>query len=127
MSAGFVVDASALLAMLQGEPGADAVAVILATSVVSAVNWSEVMQKARSHGVDVADLEEELTHLGVEFAAFTTADAAAAADLWHRGARSLALADRACLATARVRGLPVVTADQAWSALDLGIAVRVIR
>jgi len=127
MSAGFVVDASALLAMLQGEPGADAVAMILATSVVSAVNWSEVMQKARSHGVDVADLEEELTHLGVEFAAFTTADAAAAADLWHRGARSLALADRACLATARVRGLPVVTADQAWSALDLGIAVRVIR
>ena len=127
MSAGFVVDASALLAMLQGEPGADAVAMIMATSVVSAVNWSEVMQKARSHGVDVADLEEELTHLGVEFAAFTTADAAAAADLWHRGARSLALADRACLATARVRGLPVVTADQAWSALDLGIAVRVIR
>ena len=127
MSAGLVVDASALLAMLQGEPGADAVAMILATSVVSAVNWSEVMQKARSHGVDVADLEEELTHLGVEFAAFTTADAAAAADLWHRGARSLALADRACLATARVRGLPVVTADQAWSALDLGIAVRVIR
>ena len=127
MSAGFVVDASALLAMLQGEPGADAVAMILATSVVSAVNWSEVMQKARSHGVDVADLEEELTHLGVEFAAFTTADADAAADLWHRGARSLALADRACLATARVRGLPVVTADQAWAALDLGIAVRVIR
>ena len=44
MSSGFVVDASALLAMLQGEPGTDAVAMILATTVVSAVNWSEVLQ-----------------------------------------------------------------------------------
>ena len=127
MSDGFLVDASALLAMLQGEPAADAVAMILANAVVSTVNWSEVLQKARSHGVDVTGLEQELTHLGVTFAAFTTAEASVAADLWHRGARSLALADRACLATARVRGLPVVTADRAWAALDLDIEVQVIR
>ncbi|MCY7419664.1 MAG: type II toxin-antitoxin system VapC family toxin [Chloroflexi bacterium] len=124
----FVVAASALLAMLQREPGTDAVAMILATSVVSALNWSEVVQKARSHGVDVTDLEQELTHLGVEFASFTTVEASVAADLWHRGARSLALADRACIATAKVRGLPVVTADRAWASLnDIGVLVRVIR
>ena len=127
MSDGFVIDASALLAMLQGESGSDAVAMILATTVVSAVNWSEVMQKARSHRVDVVGLEEDLTHLGVEFASFTTVEASVAADIWHRGARALALADRACIATARVRGLPVVTADRAWAALDLDIEVRVIR
>jgi len=126
MSSGFVVDASALLAMLQGEPGTDAVAMILATTVVSAVNWSEVLQKARSHGVDVGGLEDDMTHLGVEFAAFTTVEAAVAADLWHRGARALALGDRACLVTAQVRGLPVVTADRAWAALRLDIPVQVI-
>lgn len=127
MSDGFVIDASALLAMLQGESGSDAVAMILATTVVSAVNWSEVVQKARSHGVDVDGLEEDLTHLGVEFASFTTVEAGVAADLWHRGARALALADRACIATAQVRGLAVVTADRAWAALDLDIEVQVIR
>ena len=127
MSDGFVVDASALLAMLQGEPGTDAVAMVLGTTVVSAVNWSEVVQKARSGGVDVRGLAEDMAHLGVEFAAFTTAEAEVAADLWHRGARSLAFADRACLATAVVRRLPVVTTDRAWAALDLGIEVQVIR
>ena len=127
MSDGFVVDASALLAMLQAEPGTDAGAMILATAVVCAVNWSEVVQKARSHGVDVDGLEVDLAHLGVEFTPFTTVEATVAADLWHRGGRSLPLADRACLATAEVRGLPGVTADRAWAALDLGIEVQVIR
>lgn len=127
MSDGFVVDASALLAMLQGEPGSDVVATILATAVVSTVNWSEVLQKARGHGVDVTDLEADLSHLGVTFAPFTTSEASVAADVWHQGGCSLALADRACIATARVRGLPVVTADRAWMTLDLGVEVRSIR
>ena len=127
MTDGFVVDASALLAMLQGEPGSDAVAMLLATAVVSAVNWSEVLQKARSHGVDIAGLEDELVHLGVRFAPFTTAEAAAAAGLWHDIGRQLALADRACIATAEVRGLPVVTADRAWASLDLDVKVQIIR
>ena len=127
MNDGFVMDASAMLAMLHGEPGADAVAMILATTVVSAVNWAEVVQKARAHGVDVEGLQEELTHLGVEFVPFTTAEAEVAADLWHRGLRSLSLADRACLATAIVRVLPVVTADRAWSDLPTDVTVKIVR
>jgi len=127
MTVGFVTDASAMLATLHGEPGADAVAMILATTIVSAVNWSEVAQKARAHGVNVDGLQEELTHLGVDFVPFTTAEAEIAAELWHRGARSLSLADRACLATAIARGVPVVTADRAWSDLVLEVEVKVIR
>ena len=127
MTVGFVTDASAMLATLHGEPGADAVAMILATTIVSAVNWSEVAQKARAHGVNVDGLQEELTHLGVGFVPFTTAEAEIAAELWHRGARSLSLADRACLATAIARGVPVVTADRAWSDLVLEVEVKVIR
>ena len=50
-----------------------------------------------------------------------------AADLWHRGMRALSLADRACLATAIVRGMPVVTADRAWTDLAIKVTVKVIR
>ena len=124
---GFVTDASALLAMLHGERGADAVAMVLGVSIVSAVNWAEVLQKARAHGIEVEGLEQDLAHLGVEFVPFTTTEADVAAELWDRGMRALSLADRACLATAIVRGLPVVTADRAWSSLDLEIPVKVIR
>lgn len=124
---GYVTDASALLAMLHSEPGADAVAMVLGVSIVSAVNWAEVLQKARAHGIGVDGLEQDLAHLGVEFVPFTTSEAEVAAELWQRGMRSLSLADRACLATAIVRGLPIVTADKAWSKLSLEVPVKIIR
>ncbi len=123
----YVLDASALLAMFGREPGGDAVAMALAVSAVSTVNWSEVLQKARQHRVDVEGLEVELRSLGVEFLPFGLAEADAAADLWHRGGRHLAFADRACLATAAVDGSSVMTADRAWAALDTGVRVELIR
>lgn len=123
----FVLDASALLAMLGREPGGDAVALIISASLVSAVNWSEVLQKARAHGVDVNDLQADLESIGMEVVPFGPLEATEAADLWQRGGQRLALADRACLATAATRGLPAVTADRAWAPLDLGAHVRTIR
>ncbi|HSM33470.1 MAG TPA: type II toxin-antitoxin system VapC family toxin [Anaerolineae bacterium] len=123
----YVVDASALLAMLVGEPGGDAVASLLSLALVSAVNWSEVLQKARQHGADVSGLREDLESLGMELVPFGASEAAVAADIWHRGGSHLALADRACLATAMSHQCTVVTADRAWSRLDLGVDVEVIR
>ena len=123
----YVVDASAMLAMLVGEPGGDAVASLVSLALVSAVNWSEVLQKSRQHGVDVSGLQEDLESLGVEVVPFGASEAAIAADIWHRGGRNLALADRACLATAMIRRCSVVTADRAWSQLDLDVDVKVIR
>jgi ribonuclease VapC len=123
----YVVDASALLAMLVGEPGGDAVASLLSLALVSAVNWSEVLQKARQHGADVSGLREDLESLGMELVPFGANEAAVAADIWHRGGSHLALADRACLATAMSHQCTVVTADRAWSRLDLGVDVEVIR
>ena len=123
----YVIDASALLAMLGREPGGDVVAMVLPVSIISTVNWAEVLQKARAHGVDVTGLEEDLAALGVEFAPFGTGEAATAADLWLRGGQSLALADRACLATAAVRGLKALTADREWATLELGVPVQMIR
>jgi PIN domain nuclease of toxin-antitoxin system len=124
---GYILDASALLAMLGGERGGDIVATVISASMISAVNWSEVVQKARAHGVDISGLREDLESLGLAIEPFHRDEAEAAADLWHRGARSLALGDRACLATGMLLGRPVLTADRAWAATDTGAEVRVIR
>lgn len=126
MSAQYVLDASAVLAMLHREPGADAVAAIVGASAISTVNWSEVVQKAASHGVDVEGLADGLGSIGLDIVAFELAEAEAAARLW-RGAERLSLADRACLATAARLDAPAVTADRAWLELELPIEVRPIR
>lgn len=42
-------------------------------------------------------------------------------------AAGLSLADRACLALAKSLSLPVLTADRAWAALQVGVVVEVIR
>lgn len=127
MSDAFVIDASAVLALLNGEPGADAVAVALGASVISAVNWSEVIQKVTERGLSSADLADEMEALGLAIVPFEVAHAQRAAELWAGGARSISLADRACLATASVTGLDVLTADRAWTALDLGVRIEAIR
>ena len=63
----------------------------------------------------------------MELVPFGASEAAVAADIWHRGSRNRALAGRACFATAMIRQCTVVTADRAWSALDVGVDVEVIR
>jgi PIN domain nuclease of toxin-antitoxin system len=124
---GYVLDASAVLAMLGREPGGEAVASVLLVASVSTVNWSEVLQKGRAHGVDMDGLQEDFEGLGVTFVPFGISEAGVAADLWHRGARRLSFADRACLATAVVREVPALTADREWTRLDLDVDIEVVR
>jgi ribonuclease VapC len=125
-----VLDASALLAVLNGEPGGAAVVPLMADAAISAVNWSEVVQKALAHGVSVspADLRTDVEALGVDVRPFTASQAEIAASLWsstkHLG---LSLGDRACLALATEIGATAITADAAWARLALSITVRVVR
>lgn len=127
MSSAYVLDASALLAMVHGERGGDAVAALLPASVVSSVNWSEVLQKAAAHGVSTEGMADDLRVLGLEISAFEADEAEEAARLWTRGAQHLSLGDRACLATALRRRLPALTADRGWAELSLDVEVRSIR
>lgn len=123
-----VLDASALLAWLHDEPGAEQVDPLLEEARISAVNWSEVMQKALHRGVDTRGLKEDLTALGAEIVPFSTSLAEDAASLWPvTRSLGLSLADRACLALARALGAPVLTADRAWAEVELGIQVKPIR
>ena len=123
-----VLDASALLAFLHDEPGGEKVSPALEGARVSAVNWSEVLQKSLQRGVDVAGMGQEFTEVGVRFEPFTPPQAEKAAWLWsHTRNHGLSLADRACLALAMDKGLPVITADRAWVRLNLDIEIRVLR
>ena len=123
-----VLDASALLAFLHDEPGADKVSAVLDGARVSTVNWSEVLQKSLRRQVVVDGMQGEFVDVGVVFEPFTAEQAERAARLWAevRGL-GLSLADRACLALASELDATVFTADRAWSSLDLGIDIHLIR
>lgn len=123
-----VLDSSALLAYFQNERGAETVSRQLDQSTMSSVNWSEVVQKGLFGSMTIERLREDVEALGVTILPFTGEDAEQAALLWNRTKRwGLSLADRACLALALRLGVPVVTSDRAWSAVQTGIAVHVIR
>jgi PIN domain nuclease of toxin-antitoxin system len=123
-----VLDASALLALLFGEPGAEAVAEAIADGAsVSPVNLAEAATVLVRRGRDAEGILATVREQ-VEVEAFTAEDALAAAELHpHTTRAGLSLGDRACLALARRLGVPALTAEQAWDKLKLDITVEVIR
>ena len=123
-----VLDASSLLAFLHDEPGADQVWSALSGGLVGAVNWSEVVQRSLQRQVNITGMRQEFVEAGVLFVPFTAEQAEIAAQLWEKTrALGLSLADRACLALAIERKVPVLTADRAWSALSLDLDIQFIR
>jgi PIN domain nuclease of toxin-antitoxin system len=122
------LDASALLALLFSEPGHEQVEAVYAESCISAVNLSEVVGRFVRDGHDPQGVFANLVESGLEIVPFLGEDAALAAGLLAgTRAAGLSLGDRACIALAMARGIPALTADRAWSALDLPVSVRVIR
>lgn len=123
-----VLDASALLAWLKSEPGADVVEPLLSEAAISAVNWSESGQKIARDGSNPAVTLHRFTALGMTVVPFAAADAMATAELWESTSPAgLSLADRACVALARRLELPALTADRAWKQLGLDIEIQLIR
>lgn len=123
-----MLDASALLATLHREPGADRVAETLPRALMSSVNWSEVLRKALTEGISVEGMRREFEVLGLTVLPFGTEDAELAATLWtetrHLG---LSHADRACIATGIRAKAKVLTADRSWIRLDVGVRIEAIR
>jgi ribonuclease VapC len=129
-----VLDASALLAYLQGEPGADYVATSLTQgTAMSAVNWAEVLSKLLERGKMPQAVTAQLRDLGllgqaIQIYPVDEALALIIAELLpHTLAIGLSLGDRACLALALTLNLPALTADKAWSNFDAGVLVQLIR
>jgi ribonuclease VapC len=129
-----ILDASALLAYLQGEPGAAVVANVLTQgSLMSSVNWAETLSKLAERGQDpdtVTDLliNQGLLNNALIIAPFDADLAQATAKLRPLTRNSgLSLGDRACLALGIQTQLPVLTSDQVWSRLTIGVVVQLIR
>ncbi len=119
-----LLDASAVLAFLQGEPGAAEVGAALIGDVrCSAANWSEVAQKVRARGADWPLVRSTLIGFGVVVEPVTAADAEQAAELWALGS-GLSLADRLCLATGQRLAAHVWTADRSWGTSPLIHQIR---
>jgi ribonuclease VapC len=129
-----VLDASALLAYLRDESGADVVADAVATgAAISTVNLGEVLSRVADRGGDPARVSRQMTDRGLLDGAitvepFTNADAVEVARLRPLTRDlGLSLGDRACLSLARRLDAPVLTADSAWSKLGLPLELRQIR
>lgn len=122
------LDASALLAYLQDEPGSDAVEAVLADSAMSSVNWAEVVQKSTAAGVAVNSMLNELAALGLSVLPFTPDDAEMTGRLWTQTKKhGLSLGDRACLSMGLKLNIPILTTDRIWTKLSLPLEIRVVR
>jgi PIN domain nuclease of toxin-antitoxin system len=123
-----VIDASALLTLLNAEPGADVVAEALPGGVISAVNLSEVVAKLSEAGMPEKAIRQALQPLGLEIVPFDEEQA------YHAGLlrtvtqdMGVSLGDRACLSLAKMLGVVALTADRAWVGLSVGVTIKVIR
>jgi ribonuclease VapC len=124
-----VLDASAILALIHNEPGADEVAEALPGAVLGTVNLAEVVGKLVDANLDPTRLRALLSATGVTIEPLLAEDAELAGALRSLdGGRMLSLGDRCCLAlTVRNAPAEVLTADRAWAGIDLPIRVRLLR
>lgn len=122
-----VLDASAVLVLLQGEPGAEVVLSALPGALMCTVNHSEVVAKLSEYGMPDSEIREALS-LPVRLVDFD-ATLAFRAGLLRSTTRALGLSlgDRACIALALEHQRPVLTADGAWSRVPDGPEVRLLR
>ena len=131
-----VLDASALLALVQLERGFERVEQTLTEErggLISAVNWAEVLSKLADGGVSPDVAESKMRAAGgvgqrLEVRALSEDHAREIARLRPlTRALGLSLGDRACLALAKAEGASVLTTDRAWSQLKVGVSITVIR
>jgi PIN domain nuclease of toxin-antitoxin system len=123
-----VLDASAVLALLQQEPGEGVVAPLVGRAAWSAINLCEVAGRLTDRGMPGQAVREALDALSLEVHDFDAEMGLAAAELRQMLPRSLSIGDRACLALALRLGLPAITAEQEWKRLEVdGLVVTVIR
>lgn len=113
--ASVVFDASALIALLRDEPGADAVARHVGDGLISAVNLQEVVKALLRRGIPTDIVREMIDALHLDVRPHAREDAFAAAILHSATERfGSGLGDRSCMALAIAENLPALTADREW-------------
>lgn len=123
-----VLDSSVVLALIWSEPGAEGLRDRIEGGLFSTVNFAESISKLTDKGVSSDIANAMIAALPLSVVPFDQDQALASGRLREttRGA-GLSLADRACLALAAAEGVPALTADRAWSRVDVGVRVELIR
>ena len=123
-----ILDASALLALIFNEPGAETVTPFARGSQILSVNFTEVVGRVQAIEGDTKRLIAAIDSLEIHVRPFDRVLAQMAGELRaHTDRIGASLADRACLAFAILHREPLLTADKGWSKLDLGLDIRQIR
>ena len=123
-----VLDTSAILAYVKGEPGADDVAAVIGDAVISAVNYAEAVTTLVKNGMSLPSIRAALGVAGLEVIDFDRGLAEVAGAMYPATKPlGLSLGDRACLALAGREGVDAITGDRIWSKLGTEFKVRLIR
>jgi PIN domain nuclease of toxin-antitoxin system len=128
VSSKVVLDASALLCLLNDEPGADRVVDVLTRCVMGTTNLAEVVSKLRERGLSLEEVREALGGLHLDVRSLSPSQAMTIGDL--RPATKplgLSLGDRACLALALDLGAELFTTDADLASADVGVSITDVR
>jgi ribonuclease VapC len=124
----FVIDSSAILASILDETGATKVNAIISQSLMSAVNFAEVVTVLNNDGYVSDQINIILDAYNITVIPFDETQAKICGNLRQvTRSRGLSLGDRACLALALQKGLPVLTADRTWEDIDVSVRVELVR
>ena len=124
----YVLDASAVLAVIQEEPGAERIEAHLDTGCISAVNLAEVVGKLQDRGLGDNEIDELIALLDLDTRIMDREGAVFMGKLRQSTkVAGLSLGDRACLALAHSLGATAITMDRAWKDLEIGVAIEVAR
>jgi len=123
-----VLDASAILALLNKEPGSEEVLKFIGKAAMSTVNLSEVIAKLADAGIPEEDIRQIISHLNLEVIDFNQ-EQALKSGILRPITKSIGLSfgDRACLALGIILNQPVLTTDRLWVSINVGVKVRLLR
>jgi ribonuclease VapC len=124
----YVLDASALLCLLQAEPGAERVEQALPDARIGAVNFSEVVGKLVEAGVEKKAVGSLIDTLQLKVVPFDQKQAHLAG-LLRVATRQfgLSLGDRACLALACSQNAVALTCERSWTRVGAACEVELVR
>jgi len=123
-----VLDASAALAVLYSEPGADRIIDEVQYAFLGTANLIEVYTKLIVDGLIADEAWKRIERLHCTICPVDEEQARLASTMiWATRPFGLSLGDRACIALAMQRDAIVYTTDKIWTKLDIGVEIRAIR
>jgi ribonuclease VapC len=125
----YILDSTALIALVGSESGSQRIADLLENSAISAVNLAETANKLLEKGFSQAEVRESLAKLELKVEDWSEAMAYRSAEFTqYNKSHGLSLGDRACLTLAKHLHATAVTSDRTWSRKpSLGVPIMIFR